>query len=127
MEPIFTAIATIFFTKALEKTGEKFGEGMMEKVGQAIAKIRQHSPKTAKLLESGDTEVLDIGTAVLEEIPADPIFAEVVAAAEGEKNAVFQEKFQAMKAGGTVNIIGKQINLNQGGTNSTYTNTFSNF
>ena len=127
MEPITTAIATIFLTKALEKTGEKFGEGMMEKMGEAIAKIRKHSPKTAKLLESGDAEVLDIGTAVLEEIPADPVFAEVIEAAEKEKNEEFQEKFQAVKAGGTINIIGKQINISQDGIGGTQNNTFSNF
>jgi hypothetical protein len=125
MDPITTAIATIFFTKALEKTGEKFGEGMMEKVGQVIAKIRKHSPKTAKLLESGDSEVLDIGTAVLEEIPPDPIFAELLEAAEGEENRTFQEKFQAVKAGGMINIIGKQVNVDQGGTGNTQNNTFN--
>jgi len=127
MDPvtIVTAITTIFLTKALEKTGEKFGEGTIAKVGEAIAKIRKHSPETGKLLESGDAEVLDLGTAVLEEIPPDPIFAEVVEVAGKEKNVAFQERFQAVKAGGTINIIGKQVNVDQSGTGNTQNNTFN--
>jgi hypothetical protein len=38
MEPISiaTTIAVLFLTKALEKTGEKFGEGIVGKMGAAI-------------------------------------------------------------------------------------------
>jgi hypothetical protein len=78
MEPITiaTAIATIFFTKALEKTGEKFGEATLAKTKEAIAKIREHSPEIAGQLESGDREVLSLGKAVLESLPIDPIFVD---------------------------------------------------
>jgi hypothetical protein len=46
MEPvsIATTIAVLFLTKALEKTGEKFGEGIVAKMG-AANKIRTHTPK----------------------------------------------------------------------------------
>jgi hypothetical protein len=78
MEPITiaTAIATIFFTKALEKTGEKFGEATLAKTMDAIAKIREHSPEISGQLESGDREVLSLGKAVLESLPIDPIFVD---------------------------------------------------
>jgi hypothetical protein len=127
MEPvtIATAIAIIFLTKALEKTGEKFGEATLAKIGQMIAHIRKHSPETAKVLEAGDPKVLNLGTAVLEQIPSDPVYAELLAAAEAEENVAFQEKFLAVKAGGTINIIGKQISVSQSGTGNTQTNTFS--
>jgi hypothetical protein len=127
MEPITaTVVATILITKALEKSGEKLGELVMEKMLQSIAKIRQYSPETARALEAGDTQVLNLDKGVLM-IPSNPIFAEFLAAADAEKNTEFQEKFQAVKAGGTINIIGKQINLNQDGTGNTQTNTFSGF
>jgi hypothetical protein len=32
-----------------------------------------------------------------------------------------------VKAGGTINIIGKQINISQAGTGNTQNNTFGNF
>jgi len=126
MDPatVATAIATIFLTKALEKSGEKFGESILTKANQAIAKIRKRSPEMAKLLEAGDPQVLDLGTAVLEPMEGDPIFAEVIMAADVEKNGVFKEKFQAVKAGGTINMIGKQINVTQSGNNNTQNNTF---
>jgi hypothetical protein len=49
-------IATIFLKKALEKSGEKFGEAMSTKVGQAIDRIRQHSPEVAIALEAFDED-----------------------------------------------------------------------
>ena len=54
----------------------------------------------------------------------DPIFAEVIMAADVEKNGEFKEKFQAVKAGGIINMIGKQINVTQSGNNNTQNNTF---
>jgi hypothetical protein len=126
--PLTTGLlATLFITKAFEKSGEKLGEGLTKKVGEAIAHLRKKSPRVAEALEAGDATVLDWGTATLEPIKADPIFTELTAEAKAEKNPLFQEKFETMKLGGTVNIIGKQINISQDGTGSTQTNTFSNF
>jgi hypothetical protein len=129
MEPItlVTAITTIFLTGVLQKQGENFSDFLMQKVGEALAVIRKHSPETAAALETGNPEVLSPNSEVLQQIPSDPIFAELVATADVEENATFQEKFQAVKAGGTINIIGKQINISQNGSNNTQNNTFSNF
>ncbi|MEE3719316.1 hypothetical protein V2H45_21465 [Tumidithrix elongata RA019] len=127
MDPVTvaTTIGTIFLTEALKKSGANIGDALSKKAGQAIAKIREHSPDTAKVLEAGDPTVLNLGKAVLEEIPPDPIFAELVAAADAEENQEFKEKFQAVKAGGTITIIGKQIAVSQTGTNNTQNNTFT--
>jgi hypothetical protein len=51
----------------------------------------------------------------------------LVATADVEENTTFQEKYQAVKAGGTINIIGKQINISQNGSNNTQNNNLSNF
>ena len=129
MEPItlVTAITTIFLTGVLQKQGENFSDFLMQKVGEALAVIRKHSPETAAALETGNPEVLSLKPEVLQQIPSDPIFAELVATADAEKNTTFQEKYQAVKAGGTINIIGEQINISQAGTGNTQNNNFSNF
>lgn len=129
MDPITlaTAITTIFLTGVLQKQGENFSDVLMQKVHDAIAVIRKHSPETAAALETGNPEVLSLKPEVLQQIPSDPIFAELVATADVEENATFKEKYQAVKAGGTINIIGKQINISQAGTSNTQNNNFSNF
>jgi hypothetical protein len=129
MEPITlaTAITTIFLTGVLQKQGENFSDFFMQKVGEVLAVIRKHSPETAAALETGNPEVLSPNSEVLQQIPSDPIFAELVATADVEENTTFQEKYQAVKAGGTINIIGKQINISQNGSNNTQNNNLSNF
>jgi hypothetical protein len=111
----------------LQKQGENFSDFLMQKVGEALVVIRKHSPETAAALETGNPEVLSLKPEVLQQIPSDPIFAELVATADVEENTTFQEKYQAVKAGGTINIIGKQINISQNGSNNTQNNTFSDF
>ena len=129
MDPITlaTAITTIFLTAVLQKQGENFSDVLMQKVGKALAVIRKHSPDTAAALAAGNPEVLSLKPEILAQIPSDPIFAELVATADVENNTTFQEKYQAAKAGGTINIIGKQINISQGGSNNTQNNNFGNF
>ncbi|MDB9454002.1 hypothetical protein [Dolichospermum circinale] len=129
MDPITlaTAITTIFLTGVLQKQGENFSDILMQKVGKALDFIRKHSPDTAAALAAGNPEVLSLNSEVLAQIPSNPIFAELVATADVEKNTTFQEKYQAAKAGGTINIIGKQINISQDGSNNTQNNTFGNF
>jgi hypothetical protein len=123
MEPITAmVVATILITKALEKSGEKLGELVIDKVGQSINKIRQHSPETAIALEAGDTDVLNLDRAMLTQLPVEPIFTELLDAADSEQNAKFKEKFQALKTDSMINIIGKQINITQGGTSNTQIN-----
>ena len=129
MDPITlaTAITTIFLTAVLQKQGENFSDILMQKVGKALDFIRKHSPNTAAALTAGNPEVLSLNSEVLKQIPANPIFAELVATADVEENTTFQEKYQAVKAGGTINIIGKQINISQNGSNNTQNNNLSNF
>jgi hypothetical protein len=129
MDPItlVTAITTIFLTGVLQKQGENFSDFLTQKVGKAFDFIRKHSPEIAAALTAGNPEVLSLKPEVLQQIPDDPIFAELVATADVEENATFQEKYQAVKAGGTINIIGNQINISQAGTGNTQHNTFSNF
>jgi hypothetical protein len=111
MEPISiaTTIAVLFLTKALEKTGEKFGEGIVGKMGAAIAKIRHHSPETAAALEAGDKKVLELDAAALAKIPAETIFAEFVAAADAEPNVALQAKLPDVKAGKIVQVMASGI------------------
>lgn len=129
MEPATLAltIATIFLTKALEKSGENFSDSLTKTIGEAIAKIRKHSPTTATALETGEPQALNLDADTLAQIPEDPIFAELVNTADAEANPTFQEKFQAVKAGGTINIIGRQITISQAGSGNTQNNNFSNF
>lgn len=122
-----TAITTIFLTTVLQKQGENFSDFFLQKVRNALAVIRKHSPDTAAALEADNPEVLSLKPEVLQQIPSDPIFAELVDTADAQENTTFQEKYQAVKAGGTINIIGKQINISQAGTGNTQHNTFSNF
>ncbi|MFN6219519.1 MAG: hypothetical protein ACK4WG_10550 [Aphanizomenon sp.] len=129
MDPITlaTAITTIFLTAVLQKQGENFSAILMQKVGKALDFIRKHSPNTAAALTVGNPEVLSLNSEVLKQIPSNPIFAELLATADVEENTTFQEKYQAVKAGGTINIIGKQINISQNGSNNTQNNNLSNF
>ena len=114
MEPITlaTAIATIFLTGVLQKQGENFSDFFMQKVGEALAVISKHSPETATALAAGNPEVLSLKPEVLQQIPSDPIFAELVATADAEKNTTFQEKYQAVKAGKIVQVMASDIEAN---------------
>jgi hypothetical protein len=100
MEPItivLTTISTIFFTKALEKSGEKFGEAVMDKMGKSIAKISQHSPETAIALEAGNTKVLNLDRGILAQIPAEPIFAEFLVAVDADENDLLRQKLEEIQ------------------------------
>ena len=92
-----TVIATIFLAKALKKSGEMFAEATISSVRKSIAHIRKHSPETAKALEAGDPSVLNLGVAELEKIQPDPIFAELVAAADAEENQELRRKLEEYK------------------------------
>ena len=114
MDPITlaTAITTIFLTGVLQKQGENFSDVLMQKVRDALAVIRKHSPDTAAALAAGNPEVLSLKPEVLQQIPSDPIFAELVATADVEKNTTFQEKYQAAKAGRIVQVMATDIEAN---------------
>jgi hypothetical protein len=105
MEPISigTTLAVLFFTKALEKTGE----GLVAKMGQAIARIRHHAPKVADAIEAGDKEILK--DPALAQIPMEPILGEFVAAADAEPNVALQAKLPDIKAGRIVMVMASGI------------------
>jgi hypothetical protein len=97
MEPITaTVVATILITKVLEKSGDKLGEVLTNKMGQAINKIRQYSPETAIALESGDTQILNLDQGVLAEIPSDKIFGEFLVAF-AEENALLRQNLEEIQ------------------------------
>ncbi|HEY9691667.1 MAG TPA: hypothetical protein V6D15_05655 [Oculatellaceae cyanobacterium] len=78
MEPVSLtagaiAIATIILTKAVEKTGEKLGEAVLEKGGNLMKLLQHKSPETASALqvvaqrpELAEQQPEDYGVAVLE-------------------------------------------------------------
>ena len=64
--------------------------------GMRSQKIREHSPEISGKLESGDHEVLNLGKAILESLPIDPIFANPIftemVEADAEENARLKAK-----------------------------------
>jgi hypothetical protein len=108
MEPstISTTIAVLFLTKALEKTGEKFGEGIVAKMGQALAKIGDIAPEISVAVVMSDRHILSLhGELLTEMIPAEPIFEEFLAAAAAEPNAILQAKLPDVKAGKILEVM----------------------
>ncbi len=61
MEPITTwsiaTIATIIATKALEKPGEKLGEGVVELGKRLFSLLKQKEPKTAVAIEQAPVQL----------------------------------------------------------------------
>ncbi len=109
MEPITlttvaTAIATIFFTKVIEKPGENLGQLLWDKTQNLVARLKGKSDKIAGLLEGSQQHPLDYGQAVLElKALADenPELAqaikEVETEANKESNSQFQQQLQEVK------------------------------
>lgn len=86
MEPITTAaiaIGSVVATKALEKTGEKIGEGLWEKAANFLVTLNKQSPQTVTAIEKVPEQPLDYGKAVLE--------VESAAQANPEVNNAMQE------------------------------------
>lgn len=102
MEPITlttvaTAIATIFFTKVIEKPGENLGQLLWEKTQNLVASLKGKSDKIAGLLEGSQQQPLDYGQAVLElKALADnnPELAQAIKELETEANKESNSQFQ---------------------------------
>lgn len=119
MEPISltsaaTAIATIFFTKTIEKPGEDLGEFLSDKAKALIGKLSSRSTKVKNFLEAGSQQPLDIGEAILEikalaerEPDTAKAILELEAAAKDEPNAQFQSEIERVKQE-AVNLEGQQ-------------------
>lgn len=109
MEPVTlttvaTAIATIFFTKAIEKSGENLGQVLSDKTQNLVARLKGKSDKIAGLLEGSQQQPEDYGKAVLE-LKAlaynNPELAkaikEVETEANKESNPQFQQQLQEIR------------------------------
>ncbi len=109
MEPlsitaVATAIATIFFTKAIKKTGENLGEFLSDKTKILIGKLSSKSAKVKGLLEAEEQQPLQIGEAILEVkqiADREPEIAEAILevekAAKDEPNSKFQDEINQVK------------------------------
>ena len=100
MDPI-TVVATLIATKAIEKVGEKMGEGGLSLGGQLMQKLRNKAPKAVERLEaSADPTVID--PAIIEEIHQ-------VADADPDVKMDIDLTFQAIQQ-----QVGSMTNLNFG-------------
>ena len=109
MEPISitavaTTITTIFFTKAIEKTGENLGEFLSDKTKILIGKLSSKSSKVKGLLEAEEQQPLQIGEAILEvkqiaeeDSEIAEAILEVETAAKDEPNPKFQDEINQVK------------------------------
>ncbi len=119
MEPISitavaTAITTIFFTKAIEKTGENLGEFLSNKTKILIGKLSRKSAKVKGLLEAEEQQPLQIGEAILEVkqiADREPEIAEAIleveTAAKDELNSKFQDEINQVKQE-AAQLVGQQ-------------------
>ena len=103
---VATAIATIFFTKVIEKPGENLGQLLWDKTQNLVARLKGKSDKIAGLLEGNQQQPLDYGQAVLElKALADnnPELAQAIkeveaeAEANKESNPQFQQQLQKVQ------------------------------
>ena len=109
MEPVTlttvaTAIATIFFTQVLEKSGENLGQVLSDKTQNLVAKLRGKSDKIAGLSKGNQQQPLDYGKAILElkELAEQnselaKAIKEVEAEANQESNPQFKQKLQEVR------------------------------
>ncbi|MBW4683145.1 MAG: hypothetical protein KME19_24130 [Microcoleus vaginatus WJT46-NPBG5] len=95
MEPLLAAalaISTIITTKALEKTGEKLGEAVLDRSGKVLASLRNKSPEIVTAIEIAPAEIdyAQAAETVKKEAERDPHFAQLlqdlVAAAQTDPN-----------------------------------------
>ena len=69
MEPLTTAaisIGSIVATKALEKTGDKVGEALSQKIINFLSLLKIQCPQTVNAIEKASEQPLDFNQAVLE-------------------------------------------------------------
>jgi hypothetical protein len=86
MEPLTTAaiaIGAVVGKKALEKTGEKIGEALSNKIGKFLSALKKQSPQTITAIEQAQEQPLDYGQAIRE--------VEVIAQANPEVNQTMEE------------------------------------
>ena len=138
MEPIAAVvigILTIIGSGSLAKVGENITDGTGNLAQKLLAMLKHKAPdtQTVKLLEA--EQEIDIQQAVidLEPIANDASDPEVVKLLDAVRsllssNQELAAKVEALqkqsKSGDTISI-GKQVNVDQSGTNNTQNNTFN--
>ena len=122
MEPlsitaVATAITTIFFTKAIEKTGEDLGEFLSNKTKILIGKLSRKSAKVKGLLEANKQQPLQIEEAILEvkqiadqDSEIAEAILEVETAAKDESNSKFQEEINQVQQE-AAKLVGQQLTI----------------
>jgi uncharacterized coiled-coil DUF342 family protein len=96
-----TAIATIFFTKVIEKPGENLGQELWDKTQNLIGRLKGKSDTLTNLLEGNKQQPLDYGEAVseLKELAdKDPELAKAIKeiGAEVKQNPDFAQRVQKL-------------------------------
>lgn len=117
MDPITlaTIAATLITTKAIEKVGEKVGEGGLSLGGRVLRKLRQKAPNAVQRLE-GQSEGDVIEAELIEEIRQ-------VVDADPSIQADMADLAQWLQRSGATNInLGKAANV--GGVVLSQTNNF---
>jgi phage tail tape-measure protein len=99
MEPLTTAaiaIGAVVGKKALEKTGEKIGEALSNKISQFLTALKKQSPQTASAIEKVTEQPLDYIQAELEvesaakaNLQVNQAMQELAVAAKDEPNPKF--------------------------------------
>jgi hypothetical protein len=122
MDPLTlaTIALTLLATKATEKIGEKFGEGVLTEGGKLLKLMQRTSPDTVKRLAAAAADSTVIDAEIIEDVKAD---VRRVAEQEPEVKAAVAATAAAMEqAGGMTNInFGKAANM---GIVLNQTNTF---
>ena len=111
-----TMVATLFATKAIDKVGEKMGEGGLSLGGRLMQKLRHKAPKAVARLEaSADPTAID--AEIIDEI-------QQVAAADPDIQADIDSMVQAAQQAGTVSNINFGKAANVGGFVANQVNNF---
>jgi hypothetical protein len=131
MEPIeltLAALASLMITKATEKTGEKFGEKLLEQGGNLLQQLRRRSPQTASAIEKVNETPLNWGETVIDVKATAANYPEVAQAVEAVEATISNDtelkkilediaatiKSQPKSTQNYHNTIEKVVNLAQG-------------
>ncbi|MDJ1182205.1 hypothetical protein [Roseofilum casamattae] len=86
------ALSTIVATKALERTGQRIGDAVVDRSSQVMDSLRSHSPETATAIEAAPQnldypQVVETLKTLAENNPeVAQLFEELIAAAKADPN-----------------------------------------
>ncbi len=132
MEPVslLVGLLVIVGSGSLTKVGENITDATV-KLAQSLLSRKAPDSQTAKLISAGGK--IDYQQAVIdvEAIASDPEMIKLLDEVRSllSSNQELAAKVEALqkqlKSGDTINNIGKQVNIEQSGTNNTQNNTFN--